>query len=116
MRAIGRKAGYSLAPLGFMRPRGGLLVGIGVGVAVGVGAIIVSVIVSVLERPRLRTARLLDRVDGPAAVYARPRRLGERSPGLAIPAIILVVVLFGPAVEELVFRGAVFNGLYRLGL
>jgi uncharacterized protein len=24
-------------------------------------------------------------------------------------------VLFGPAVEELVFRGVVFNGLYRLG-
>jgi hypothetical protein len=38
----------------------------------------------------------------------------RESPGLAIPVIILVVVLFGPAVEELVFRGAVFNGLYRL--
>jgi membrane protease YdiL (CAAX protease family) len=38
----------------------------------------------------------------------------EESPGTAIPAIILVVVIFGPAVEELVFRGAVFNGLYRL--
>jgi uncharacterized protein len=25
------------------------------------------------------------------------------------------VVVFGPAVEELVFRGVVFNGLYRLG-
>jgi len=34
----------------------------------------------------------------------------------AIPAIIAVVVFFGPAVEELVFRGAVFGGLYRLGL
>jgi membrane protease YdiL (CAAX protease family) len=38
----------------------------------------------------------------------------RESPGLAVPAILLVVVLFGPAVEELVFRGAVFNGLYRL--
>jgi membrane protease YdiL (CAAX protease family) len=38
----------------------------------------------------------------------------EESPGMAIPAIILVVVIFGPAVEELVFRGAAFNGLYRL--
>jgi membrane protease YdiL (CAAX protease family) len=34
---------------------------------------------------------------------------------VAVPAIVLVVVLFGPAVEELVFRGVVFNGLYRLG-
>jgi uncharacterized protein len=40
----------------------------------------------------------------------------SESPGVAIPAIILVVVLFGPAVEELVFRGVVFNGLYRLGV
>jgi membrane protease YdiL (CAAX protease family) len=38
----------------------------------------------------------------------------EESPGVAVPAIVLVVVIFGPAVEELVFRGAVFNGLYRL--
>jgi membrane protease YdiL (CAAX protease family) len=39
----------------------------------------------------------------------------EHSPDVAIPAIIFVVVIFGPAVEELVFRGAIFNGLYRLG-
>jgi membrane protease YdiL (CAAX protease family) len=39
----------------------------------------------------------------------------RESPGLAVTAIILVVVVFGPAVEELVFRGVVFNGLYRLG-
>jgi uncharacterized protein len=39
----------------------------------------------------------------------------QESPGMAIPAIILVVVIFGPAIEELVFRGAIFNGLYRLG-
>ena len=38
-----------------------------------------------------------------------------RVPGIAVPAIVLVVVVFGPAVEELVFRGVVFNGLYRLG-
>jgi membrane protease YdiL (CAAX protease family) len=39
----------------------------------------------------------------------------RESPGFAVTAIILVVVVFGPAVEELVFRGVVFNGLYRLG-
>jgi membrane protease YdiL (CAAX protease family) len=39
----------------------------------------------------------------------------RESPGVAITATIMVVVLFGPAVEELVFRGAIFNGLYRLG-
>ncbi|MBA4115890.1 MAG: CPBP family intramembrane metalloprotease, partial [Rubrobacter sp.] len=41
--------------------------------------------------------------------------VGE-NPGTAIPAIIAVVVLFGPAVEELIFRGALFGGLYQLGL
>jgi membrane protease YdiL (CAAX protease family) len=39
--------------------------------------------------------------------------VGE-NPGLAIPAIVLVVVVLGPTVEELVFRGAIFNGLRRL--
>ena len=38
----------------------------------------------------------------------------REDPATAIPAIVGVVVLFGPAVEELVFRGALFNGLYRL--
>jgi membrane protease YdiL (CAAX protease family) len=35
---------------------------------------------------------------------------------LAIPVTLAVVVFFGPAVEELIFRGALFGGLYRLGL
>ncbi len=38
----------------------------------------------------------------------------QDSPALAIPAIVFAVVIFGPFVEELVFRGAIFNGLYRL--
>lgn len=38
----------------------------------------------------------------------------QDSPTVAIPAIVFVVVIFGPFVEELVFRGAIFNGLYRL--
>jgi membrane protease YdiL (CAAX protease family) len=115
MRTAGRKTGYSLAPLGFSRPRGGVLVGIGVGVAVGVGAVLVSAIVNplsvfVLERLGYQTE----------STVQQPFMQGlvgwvRESPGLAVPAIILVVVLFGPAVEELVFRGAVFNGLYRLG-
>jgi membrane protease YdiL (CAAX protease family) len=41
--------------------------------------------------------------------------IGE-NPGVAIPATVAVVVFFGPAVEELIFRGALFGGLYRLGL
>jgi membrane protease YdiL (CAAX protease family) len=114
-RALGMKAGYSLAPLGLSWPRGGVLAGVGVGMAVGVGALIASLPINaasvfVLDRLGYSTERT---IQGP---FMRGlMRWVEESPGLAIPAIILVVVILGPAVEELVFRGGVFNGLYRLG-
>ena len=115
MRSLGRKVGYSLAPLGFSRPRGGFLAGIGVGMAVGVGAVLLSMIVNpisifVLERLGYSTESTVQQpfMEGLVGWV-------QESPGMAIPAIVLVVVLFGPAVEELVFRGVVFNGLYRLG-
>ncbi len=114
VRSFGRKADYSLAPLGFSRPRGGLLVGAGVGVLTGVAALIVSIPVN------LASTFILDRLGySTESVIQGPFMRGlvrwvEESPGVAVPAIVLVVVIFGPAVEELVFRGAVFNGLYRL--
>ncbi len=113
-RIAGKKTGYSLAPLGFSWPRGGVLVGIGVGVTVGVGAVLVSAIVNPLS------VLVLERLGySTESTVQQPFMRGlvgwvRESPGLAVPAIVLVVVLFGPAVEELVFRGAVFNGLYRL--
>jgi len=114
MKMAGRKIGYSLTPLGFSRPRGGILVGVGLGVAVGIGAVFVSLLVNPLS------VLVLERLGYPTeSTVQQPFMRGlvgwvRESPGLAVPAIILVVVLFGPAVEELVFRGAVFNGLYRL--
>ena len=113
-RALGLKVSFSVVPLGFRRPRGGILVGTGVGVAVGVGAVIASFPINAAS------AFILDRlgystestVQGP---FMRALvRWVEESPDVAVPAIFFVVVIFGPAVEELVFRGAVFNGLYRL--
>jgi membrane protease YdiL (CAAX protease family) len=76
------------------------------------------VLVSVIVNPL--SVLVLDRLGYPTeSTVQQPFMRGlvgwvSENPGLAIPAIILVVVLFGPAVEELVFRGAVFNGLYRL--
>jgi uncharacterized protein len=115
LRSFGKKVGYSLAPLGFSRPTGGFLAGIGVGMAVGVGAVLLSMIVTpisvlVLEQLGYSTESTVQQpfMEGLVGwVHERP--------GVAVPAIVLVVVLFGPAVEELVFRGVVFNGLYRLG-
>jgi uncharacterized protein len=116
MRSLGKKVGYSLAPLGFSRPRGGFLAGIGAGMAVGVGAVLLGMIVNpmsilVLERLGYSTESTIQQpfMEGLVGWV-------QESPGVAVPAIILVVVLFGPAVEELVFRGAIFNGLYRLGV
>src|SRR5215211_5711138 len=113
MRSLGTKIGYSLAPLGFSRPRGGFLAGIGAGMAVGVGAVLLGMIVNpisilVLERLGYSTESTIQQpfMEGLVGWV-------QESPGVAVPAIILVVVLFGPAVEELVFRGAIFNGLYR---
>jgi len=115
LRRFGKKVGYSLAPLGFSRPRGGFLAGIGTGMAVGIGAFLLSLIVTplsvlVLERLGYSTESTIQQpfMEGLVGWV-------EESPDVAIPAIILVVVLLGPAVEELVFRGVVFNGLYRLG-
>jgi uncharacterized protein len=115
LRRLGKKLGYSLAPLGFSRPRGGFLMGIGAGMAVGIGAVLLSMIVNpisvlVLERLGYSTESTIQQpfMEGLVGWV-------QESPGVAVPAIVLIVVLFGPAVEELVFRGVVFNGLYRLG-
>ncbi|CAA9470267.1 MAG: Abortive infection protein [uncultured Rubrobacteraceae bacterium] len=114
-RALGRKASFSLAPLGFRRPDGGLLAGMGLGAVVGAAAIVVSIIVNPIS------AFVLDRLGySTESTVQQPFMRGlvgwvEENPATAIPAIILVVVVVGPAVEELVFRGAVFNGLDRLG-
>ncbi len=114
-RGFGRKVGYSLAPLGFSRPKGGLFVGACIGALVGVGAVVVSMFVNlasvlVFDRLGYSTERAIQ-----APFMRGLAGWVQESPGAAIPAIILVVVIIGPAVEELVFRGAVFNGLYRLG-
>ena len=114
-RLLGRKASFSLAPLGFRRPGGGLFAGVGLGVAVGAGAILMSIIVNPIS------VLVLDRLGYPTeSTVQQPFMRGlvgwvEDNPAAAIPAIILVVVVIGPAVEELVFRGAIFNGLNRLG-
>jgi membrane protease YdiL (CAAX protease family) len=114
-RSFGRKVGYSLAPLGFSRPRGGFFAGAGAGFLTGLGALLVSAVVNPVS------VRLLDRLGySTESTVQQPFMRGlmdwvRESPGVAIPTIICVVVIFSPAVEELVFRGAIFNGMYRLG-
>ena len=117
MRGLGRQVGYSLAPLGIRRPWFGYSSGILLGFLTGIGALAASLLVIgplsfyVLERLGYSTERS---VQGPL-LQSLSGWIGE-NPGVAIPATVAVVVFFGPAVEELVFRGALFGGLYRLGL
>lgn len=115
-RRLGRPVGFSLAPLGFSKPKSGYLAGVGLGLTVGTVALVASLLIAplsayVLEELGYSTE---SRVQGPFR-EGLAGWIGE-SPETAIPAIVAVVVFFGPAVEELVFRGAVFGGLYRLGL
>lgn len=115
MRSFGNKVGYSLAPLGFSSPKGGVLRGIFLGMFVGAFVIGLSFAVNPLS------VYVLKRLGySTESTVQRPFMEGlsgwvRESPGVAVPAIVLVVIVFGPAVEELVFRGVVFNGLYRLG-
>ena len=115
MRGFGKKVDYSLAPLGFSRPRDGYSSGVRAGIAVGVGAILLSIVVKPLS------ALVIERLGYSArSTIQRPfieglARWVHESPGVAVPAIVLVAVLFVPAAEELVFRGALFNGLFQLG-
>jgi membrane protease YdiL (CAAX protease family) len=115
-RWLGKPVDYSLAPLGFSVPKRGYFAGVGLGLAAGFGALIASLLIAplsayVVEELGYSTE---SRVQGPFR-EGLASWIGE-NPVTAIPAIIAVVVFFGPAVEELVFRGAVFGGLYRLGL
>jgi membrane protease YdiL (CAAX protease family) len=88
---------------------------VALGLAVGVGALIGSLFITplsmyVLERLGYSTEsnvqqELLRGVQGWVA----------ESPGTAIPAAVFVIVVFAPAVEEIIFRGALFGGLFKLG-
>jgi uncharacterized protein len=117
MRGLGRQASYSLVPLGIRRPKSGYSSGILLGFLTGLGALAASLLVIgplsfyILERLGYSTERS---VQGPL-LQSLSGWIGE-NPWVAIPTTVAVVVFFGPAVEELVFRGAFFGGLYRLGL
>lgn len=116
MRGLGRPVTYSLSPLGFKKPKSGYLSGITLGLLVGLGVLAMNLLLVaplsfyVFEELGYSTERS---VQGPL-IQGLVGWIGEK-PGLAIPVTVAVVVLFGPAVEELIFRGALFGGLYRLG-
>ena len=113
-RTLGRKISYSLAPLGFAVPKSGAFKGVSLGLAVGVGAVFVGGMLNAVSTVVFESLGYSadSRIQQP---FMQSLEGWVRdNPALAIPAIVFTVVIFGPFVEELVFRGAIFNGLYRL--
>lgn len=113
-RRFGYRAGYGLGSLGFARPRPGYLAATVLGIATGVGALFLSLLALPLSaylvewlgysaEPATQGAFMQDVQDW----------IGE-NPGVAIPLTVFAIVLFAPAVEEIIFRGAVFGGLRKL--
>lgn len=115
VRRLGVKASYSLGSLGVSRPRGGLFVGAGIGFLVGLGAVIGSLLIGGLSAVVLEALGFSAENEAQQGLLGGLREWVQESPLTALGAAFLVIVLFGPAVEEFVFRGAVFGGLYRLG-
>jgi membrane protease YdiL (CAAX protease family) len=107
-------AGYGLSALGLRRPRGGYLAAVSIGVLVGFGALLLSIMLNAAS------SVVLDGLGLPADNSAQqPLMEGitqwvRDSPGIAIPLAFFAVVILTPVVEELMFRGAIFGGLYRL--
>lgn len=115
MRAFGRRKSFSLSPLGFARPANGLWRGLGLGLAVGVGALVVSFPLSALSAYFLELLGYQADRNVQQPLMRGVESLVAQRPLVAIPAAFLVIAVIGPAVEELVFRGAIFGGLYNLG-
>ena len=116
LRGFGRSVGYSLAPLGFSKPGLGYFAGTALGLLIGFGALAASLLIAPLSRYVLEQLDYSTESTVQAPFMEGLSEWVGENPQVAVPAIVAVVVLFGPAAEELVFRGAVFGGLYRLGL
>lgn len=115
-RRLGRSASYGLGALGLARPKSGTFAGVTVGLLVGSGAFLVSAVVGVLSAQVLERSGYSSENTAQEPLISGVQQWVGESPEIAVPAAIAVMVIFAPAAEELVFRGAIFGGLRRLGL
>jgi membrane protease YdiL (CAAX protease family) len=116
VRRFGGEVGYSLAALGLKRPEEGVLSGVRLGFLVGLGVLLVSFLVTPLVAMALNSLGYPPENTAQQPLIQGVRDYTSENPAVAIPAAVFVIVVLGPLVEELVFRGALFGGLYRLGL
>lgn len=114
-RRFGRGAGYGLGALGLARPKVGYLAGVALGLAVGVGALVASLILTPLSMLVLESLGYSTESNMQQQLLRGVQGWVAQSPTTAIPAAVFVVVIFAPVVEEIIFRGALFGGLLKLG-
>jgi uncharacterized protein len=113
-RRFGYPASYGLGALGLARPGIGYSVAALLGISIGIGALFLSFLTLPLS------AYVVEWFGYSAESSVQEplmQGLGDwigENPGTAIPATVFVVVLFAPAIEEIIFRGAIFGGLYTL--
>ena len=113
-RSLGYPVGYGLEALGLTRPGSGYLAAVWLGFLAGAGALISTIPLNllsffVLERLGISTESTVQ-----APLMSGLQEWVGGNPQTAIPATVFVIVLFAPAVEEIIFRGAIFGGLRRL--
>lgn len=114
LRRLGRRVSYGLGPLGFARPKPGYLAAAKLGLMIGAGALGVSLLVLPLSTYVVNWLGYSSESTVQEPFMQSIQEWVKESPGIAIPATVFVVVLFAPAVEEVIFRGALFGGLRQL--
>lgn len=106
--------GHGLGALGLARPKPGYFAAVSLGISVGIGALIFSFLMLPLSTYLVEWfGYSSERSVQEPLMQDLGDWIGE-NPGVAIPATVFVVVLFAPAVEEVVFRGAIFGGSRKL--
>lgn len=109
------EARYGLGALGLARPKGGYAAGAALGLAVGAGTLLASLIITPLSLYVAQRLGYSTELRMQEQLMRGVREWVAQSPEAAIPAAVFVIVIFAPAVEEIIFRGAIFGGLYKLG-
>lgn len=113
-RRLGHPAGYGLGALGLSKPKSGYFAAAKLGLVVGAGALAVNFVVFPLSVFALEELGYSTERTVQEPLMRGIQGWVEARPAIAIPATIFVVVLFAPAVEEIIFRGVVYGGLRKL--
>ncbi len=114
VRWLGHPAAYGLGALGLARPKPGYFVAEVLGLMIGAGALVMSFLMLPLSTYVVEWfGYSAERTIQEPLLQGIQEWVGE-NPGTAIPVTVFVIVLFAPAVEEIIFRGALFGGLRKL--